>query len=916
MAGGAAAAPAEINYKLPPEPAARSGVVRVWNTSTGPRLAREFIPEVRIGQTIVVEVKDVEQWLAANLDLGFWANDPLVAKAPPAVYSQLKQHIFASSMRAGRWLAAQKAAAAPARTGPGDPAAPPDDSPAARMKRLQAAIAAGQDGLGELALPLQGDGGALLNPDKPDDAWALLLRYDDAAKFSREFAAAKTQEVAFVLNDVRIPEVAAGQLTQDIETGRTKNADLYRTASFVLDSPALTKVVGNRFSVAAKVSLAVGDQIMETSVIPGAADTRCRFDLLAPLPPEKRESRTFAVGDQVYLLDEKWIGPDGDRHFKKAQIIEIKASSPKPYLVHFLYLGGTGNYDGSALARLPPDPLQLGVVRVWNEQDSPDTATQSRTVPKARKGDRLVVEVRNFDGWLSHALDLGYFRDEAYAKARDGVRQFIDHKQFWAAVRTAGWLRDWRDKDSESPDLDLVKNLKTLAVQSPKFEALMFYGALDKAATNEAEAQTFFNDCREARTLLLDLQKMKIRQLTLNINDIGLDVVPDNADYAPVPERRRPPADPMEDTYNWLSYQLAEKPEKPGVTGATGADAPDNPWKRILASPKFEMPSKISLTLSSSGDSIALPTAVTKDAVDPRCRFALIGIEFNRFVAMVVVFVVILGSLLYFTVKTDILRDSTQRCPDGLEPVSLARLQMAFWFVFIALAFAFLWVVTGSINTINATCLTLLGIGTTTAAASLAIERYRSRKCETLTDVFGMTTHEMLCLSVTELEAKLREKKSELEKKQQALTAAGGTPEAAEELADMARLVERELQKLDDFRRRWKWLSAPWLLDLSYRFHLGLNDLLSENTVHGSYDFHRFQMLAWTLVLGFIFIAKVLADKTMPVFEYEPAPPDGHQFRRVRQLKAATPRAKPDSEEPKVDDAGETKPPAPSGAAT
>lgn len=887
-----AAPTAEINFQAPPEPVSRYGVVRVWNNSGGPRLTRDYIPEVRIGQTIVVEVKDVEQWLAANLDLGAWAGDPQVKGASPVVRGLLEKHLFSPSMRAGRWLAAHPAA--PAKTA-GDSTAPEATAPdpaVVQLKLLRVAIAAGKDDLGELALATQGEGGTVLDPEKAADAETLLSRFAEAAKFSRAFMDAKIQAVSFVFNDVRVADVPPAKLTPDRTPGRQASRELYGTASFLLESPALAKAVGARFSVPGKVSLSIGDQIMETSVVPGAEDSRCRFELLAPLPPAKREPRTFAVGDQVYPLDERYTSADGGRYFKKAEIVEVNAANPKPYTAHFLTLGGTKSYEGSALARLPPDPVLIGVVRVWNEQESvaQGASAQRMEVPQARKGDRLVVEVRNFDGWLCHALDLGHFRDEAYAKAREGVRQFIDHKQFWAAVRAAGWLRNWRDADSQSPDLALIPDLRKLALESSKYEALLFYGALDKAGTSEAEAQTFFNNCREAQALLLDLQKTELRKLTLNINDISLDVVPDNADYSPVPGRRRPPGDPAEDTYHWLSYLLADKPEK---AGAVGADAPESPWKRILARPKFEMPSKISLTLMSNGEWVPLPTAVTKDSVDPRCRFELIGIEFDRFVAMVVVFVIILGSLLYFTVKTDILRDSTQRCPDGLEPVSLARTQMAFWFVFIAMAFAFLWVVTGSINTINATCLTLLGIGAGTAAASQTIERYRARKCESLAEVFAMTPQELLHLSVTELEERIAKQRVEVAQKQEALKTGGGTPEAVEELEQMAELLDRETKKIADFRRRWKWLSAPWAIDLSYRFHLGLNDLLSEDPANGSYDFHRFQMLAWTLVLGFVFIAKVLSDKTMPVFDSNLLLLMGISSGAYVTLKAATPRTKP-----------------------
>ena len=42
-------------------------------------------------------------------------------------------------------------------------------------------------------------------------------------------------------------------------------------------------------------------------------------------------------------------------------------------------------------------------------------------------------------------------------------------------------------------------------------------------------------------------------------------------------------------------------------------------------------------------------------------------------------------------------------------------------------------------------------------------------------------------------------------------------------------------------------------------------DWLSEGSSN-KYSFHRFQMLAWTLLLGFVFVIKVSADRAMPEF--------------------------------------------------
>jgi hypothetical protein len=236
---------------------------------------------------------------------------------------------------------------------------------------------------------------------------------------------------------------------------------------------------------------------------------------------------------------------------------------------------------------------------------------------------------------------------------------------------------------------------------------------------------------------------------------------------------------------------------------------------------------------------------------------------------------------------------------------------MAFWFVIIALAFAFLWVVTGRIGTINGTCLTLLGIGTTTALSSVAIERSRQRRCHTLADVFGLTTHQMLRLPVCKFEEKIREKQKEIAP----LLAAAptGSPER-DQLEHTAELLRNEVDEIEAFRKDWRWFSARWAINYTYRFRLGLKDLLSENPGSSTYDFHRFQMLAWTLVLGFVFVAKVLSERAMPEFETNLLLLMGISSGAYLGLKIATPR--PGAEEkPKDEPPADGAAPATGGAA-
>jgi hypothetical protein len=314
----------------------------------------------------------------------------------------------------------------------------------------------------------------------------------------------------------------------------------------------------------------------------------------------------------------------------------------------------------------------------------------------------------------------------------------------------------------------------------------------------------------------------------------------------------------------------------------------------------FTMPSKVALALKSGTDTVILPTAVTKDLHDPRAQFNLIGIEKFKFYPMVFVFVVILGSLGFFAASTDILRDPCRRRAEGVEPVSLARTQMAFWFVVIAFAFAFLWVTTGNIDTINGTCLTLLAIGTTTALTSLAIQGTRSDRKD-LATVLQKTPHEMLRMRPTEIKEAIAQRKQELDTADATTTM---TPDEVAEAKAILKRHETEIECLE--KKRPKWLPRR-IYFWRYRLRTVFEDLLTEEA--GTYDFHRFQMLAWTLVLGAVFVAKVFTDRTMPQFDSNLLLLMGISSGAYLGFKMAGPR-KTGDDAPKDDDNNATAKPA------
>jgi hypothetical protein len=85
------------------------------------------------------------------------------------------------------------------------------------------------------------------------------------------------------------------------------------------------------------------------------------------------------------------------------------------------------------------------------------------------------------------------------------------------------------------------------------------------------------------------------------------------------------------------------------------------------------------------------------------------------FVALVV--------LLVWAAKTSyLLRDGAGPPGPSAPMYSLARTQMAFWFVVVMAAYMFIWLVTGELNTLTATVVGLMGISAATAVAGNTID--------------------------------------------------------------------------------------------------------------------------------------------------------------------------------------------------
>ena len=191
--------------------------------------------------------------------------------------------------------------------------------------------------------------------------------------------------------------------------------------------------------------------------------------------------------------------------------------------------------------------------------------------------------------------------------------------------------------------------------------------------------------------------------------------------------------------------------------------------------------------------------------------------------------------------------DRTQPPPDA-GPYSLARTQAAWWLFIILAAYILIGLVTGNFATsINSTALTLLGIGAATAVGSVVISQSKKEdqqaRARTLlrriTDLQELgTLNAVAVANRTPVQASRHAELSQT------------YPEAAR--APPAGLDASIRRNAVDYAVATNQGSSGFLLDI-------LSDA-------DGVSVHRFQLFAWTIILGVVFVSGVLHEVAMPVF--------------------------------------------------
>jgi hypothetical protein len=217
--------------------------------------------------------------------------------------------------------------------------------------------------------------------------------------------------------------------------------------------------------------------------------------------------------------------------------------------------------------------------------------------------------------------------------------------------------------------------------------------------------------------------------------------------------------------------------------------------------------------------------------------------------ALVIIFVTLV-LLLWLVRKTNIIREpGPPPGPGKHRPYNLGRAQMAFWFFLVYASYMAIWLITDALDTITASLLALMGISAGTALGEAMID---SGKDTAKTNQFQDLTAEKLALEQSVIQAQ-----TDLD----ALNAATTVSAADQTTRDgLNRQLVDGRTRIGQIDQQLRTLSSQTSATVSSGF---LRDILADSS---GYSFHRFQIFAWTIVLGIIFVSSVYNNLYMPEF--------------------------------------------------
>lgn len=268
-------------------------------------------------------------------------------------------------------------------------------------------------------------------------------------------------------------------------------------------------------------------------------------------------------------------------------------------------------------------------------------------------------------------------------------------------------------------------------------------------------------------------------------------------------------------------------------------------WSRLLGSP-FATTQVITVPFDVEYAGRSIMAGTEEEPLAPSFRLLRYEDEWMLFgfgAALAVI-----ACVLYIGLRSSALRNRSpvpQVAASDL-PFCLGKLQMSVWFCLIFAAFVFIWAVTGQLKSLNPETFILLGISAGTSLAAVMVDQGKQSPAadvEARLSAMGIRD----ARDAARLKALVRSGKGGHDAGRHfdiPPVEDGGQGEAAG-------------ITLSELHRRYLDLTGP------YRSKGFIRDLI--NDAAGA-TVHRFQMLAWTAILGMIYIFRVYWDLQMPQF--------------------------------------------------
>ena len=428
-------------------------------------------------------------------------------------------------------------------------------------------------------------------------------------------------------------------------------------------------------------------------------------------------------------------------------------------------------------------------------------------------GDRISVEIKNFDGWIIEQIAAGNYPETQ--KPSEKLAKLINLGLFKDAIdarneaETPGGIRESWFRSETDPSLQPED--KAPADFTTKYASLLkeLQGDYPKNPGQGA---------REAAAYMQTVFDGQIAGLRLKINDYTF------SDIAPLSSRISAEATKGTDSYYSVPFTLDPRLD-------------DDIWQKLRTRVFPWGTVTLTLVTKLTDREHNFPTAVFS-LDDPQAStlkgnpFTLDTVDPATLYAAIIVVLFLLALFISVAFRTDILRDPTRKLRSDLNfPFSLSRLQMAFWLFVVVSSFLFLFVATQKVTVLNVTCLWLIGIGSGTALGAAIITP-------------GDTNNQIAANK--ELQLKAEEDRNRLRVLRQ--------KKRRGETLDSAQLTE--LETLEKVPKSYSGFGSLRQL---------LMDVISDDTE--GVAIYRFQMLAWTVALGFVFIFKVAVDRSIPTFD-------------------------------------------------